>query len=322
MRTYVLRRLLQTVPLLLGISLLTFLLLQLAPGDFLSQMGENPGVSSETLAAMRRNFGLDRPWYVQYGFYLRNIVLRFDFGESFSRHQPVFTVLREGLMNTLLLAIASAAVTWGLAVPLGIWAAVRQHSWVDRLLSLVAFIWLSVPEILSGLLLLMLAARTGWFPVGGMRSLDYDDLSSLGQVLDIAHHLVLPAFVVGLIPLASRMRQMRSNLLDVLRLDYVTTARAKGLDERVVVYKHALRNALNPMITLFGYTLGALVSGSFVAEIIFSWPGLGRLTLDAILTQDQYLVMGSVLMASGVLIAGNLVADLLLAAVDPRITYD
>ena len=322
MRTYVLRRLLQTVPLLLGISLLTFLLLQLAPGDFLSQMGENPGVSSETLAAMRRNFGLDRPWYVQYGFYLRNIVLRFDFGESFSRHQPVFTVLREGLMNTLLLAIASAAVTWGLAVPLGIWAAVRQHSWVDRLLSLVAFIWLSVPEILSGLLLLMLAARTGWFPVGGMRSLDYDDLSSLGQVPDIAHHLVLPAFVVGLIPLASRMRQMRSNLLDVLRLDYVTTARAKGLDERVVVYKHALRNALNPMITLFGYTLGALVSGSLVAEIIFSWPGLGRLTLDAILTQDQYLVMGSVLMASGVLIAGNLVADLLLAAVDPRITYD
>ncbi len=322
MRTYVLRRLLQTVPLLLGISLLTFLLLQLAPGDFLSQMGENPGVSTETLNAMRRNFGLDRPWYVQYGFYLRNIVLRFDFGESFSRHQPVFTVLREGLMNTLLLAIASAAVTWGLAVPLGIWAAVRQHSWLDRLLSLVAFIWLSVPEILSGLLLLMLAARTGWFPVGGMRSLDYDDLSGIGQVLDIAHHLVLPAFVVGLIPLASRMRQMRSNLLDVLRLDYVTTARAKGLDERVVVYKHALRNALNPMITLFGYTLGALVSGSFVAEIIFSWPGLGRLTLDAILTQDQYLVMGSVLMASGVLIAGNLVADLLLAAVDPRITYD
>jgi len=322
MRTYVLRRLLQTVPLLAGISLLTFLLLQLAPGDFLSQMGENPGVSAETLSAMRRNFGLDRPWYVQYGLYLRNIVLRFDFGESFSRHQPVFEVLREGLLNTLLLAVASALVTWGLAIPLGIWAAVRQHSWADRLLSLVAFIWLSVPEILSGLLMLMLAARTGWFPVGGMRSLDYDDLSAIGRFLDVAHHLVLPAFVVGLIPLASRMRQMRSNLLDVLRLDYVTTARAKGLDERVVVFKHALRNALNPMITLFGYTLGALVSGSFVAEIIFSWPGLGRLTLDAILTQDQYLVMGSVLMASGVLIAGNLVADLLLAAVDPRITYD
>ena len=174
----------------------------------------------------------------------------------------------------------------------------------------------------QGETVLMFAARTGWFPVGGMRSIDYDDLSAMGQFLDVAHHLVLPALVVGLIPLAGRMRQMRGNLLDVLRLDYVTTARSKGLDERVVIMKHAMRNALNPMITLFGYTLGALVSGSFIAEIIFSWPGLGRLTLDAILTQDQYLVMGSVLMASLVLIAGNLVADLLLALADPRISYD
>jgi peptide/nickel transport system permease protein len=322
MRTYVLRRVLQTIPLLFGISLITFLLLYLAPGDFLNQMAENPAISAETIEAMRIRFGLDKPWYVQYGLYLRNVVLHFDFGQSFSRHQPVFDVLSEGFTNTLILAIAAAAVTWGLAVPLGILAAVKQHSWIDRLFSLVAFIWLSVPEILSGLLFLMLAARTGWFPVGGMRSLDYDELDTISQFFDIAHHLVLPALVVGLIPLASRMRQMRGSLLDVLRLDYVTTARAKGLSERTVIAKHALRNALNPMITLFGYTLGALVSGSFIAEIIFSWPGLGRLTLDAILTQDQYLVMGAVLMASLVLILGNLVADLLLALADPRITYD
>lgn len=322
MKTYILRRFLQMIPLLFGISALTFLLLQMAPGDFLNQMGENPAISPATIEAMRRNFGLDQPWYVQYGLYLKNILLHFDFGESFSRHQPVFTVIREGLGNTLILASAAAIVTWGLALPLGIWAAVRQYSWVDKLLSLIAFIWLSIPEILSGLLLLMLAARTGWFPVGGMRSIDYDDLSAMGKAADLAWHLALPALVVGLVPLASRMRQMRGNLLDVLRLDYVTTARSKGLDERVVVYKHALRNALNPMITLFGYTLGALVSGSFVAEIIFSWPGLGRLTLDAILTQDQYLVMGSVLMASVVLILGNLIADLLLALADPRISYD
>lgn len=322
MKIYVLRRFLQMIPLLFGISALTFMLLQLAPGDFLNQMGENPAISPATIEAMRRNFGLDRPWYVQYALYLRNILLHFDFGESFSRHQPVFTVIRDGLGNTLVLAGAAAIVTWGLAIPLGIWAAVRQYSWVDKTLSLIAFIWLSIPEILSGLLLLMLAARTGWFPVGGMRSIDYDQFTALGKLQDLAWHLALPAFVVGLVPLASRMRQMRGNLLDVLRLDYVTTARSKGLDERVVVYKHALRNALNPMITLFGYTLGALVSGSFVAEIIFSWPGLGRLTLDAILTQDQYLVMGSVLMASVVLILGNLVADLLLALADPRISYD
>jgi peptide/nickel transport system permease protein len=322
MRTYVLRRFLQMIPLLFGISLLSFLLLQLAPGDFLNQMAENPAISPATIEAMRRNFGLDRPWYVQYGLYLENILLHFDFGESFSRHQPVFTVIREGLGNTLLLAGAAAVVTWGLALPLGIWAAVRQYSWIDKTLSLIAFVWLSVPEILSGLLLLMLAARTGWFPVGGMRSIDYDDLTTLGRARDLLWHLALPSLVVGLVPLASRMRQMRGNLLDVLRLDYVTTARSKGLDEGVVIYKHALRNALNPMITLFGYTLGALVSGSFVAEIIFSWPGLGRLTLDAILTQDQYLVMGSVLMASVVLILGNLIADLLLAIADPRISYD
>src|SRR5258706_174180 len=187
---------------------------------------------------------------------------------------------------------------------------------------LMAFVWLSVTEILSGLLLLMLVARTGWLPIGGMHSLDYDDFDLPGKLLDVGRHLVLPALVVGLIPLASRMRQMRGNLLDVLRLDYVTTARSKGLGEGVVVFKHALRNALNPMITLFGYTLGALVSGSFIAAITFSWPGLGRLTLDSILTQDQYLVMGSVLMASTVLIAGNLIADLLLAVADPRISYD
>ncbi len=322
MWTYIARRFLQIIPLLLGISALTFLLLQLAPGDFLNQMAQNPAISAETIEAMRQRFGLDKPWYVQYGIYLQNVLLHFDFGQSFSRHQPVFTVLSEALVNTLILAVAAALVTWLLAVPLGVIAAVRQHSWVDKGLSLLAFVWLSVPEILSGLLLLMFAARTGWFPVGGMRSIDYDSMSFVGQALDLAWHLCLPALVVGLVPLASRMRQMRGSLLDVLRLDFVTTARAKGLDERLVVFKHALRNALNPMITLFGYTLGALVSGSFIVEIIFSWPGLGRITLDAILTQDQYLVMGSVLMASVVLILGNLIADILLAVADPRISYD
>jgi len=294
MRTYVLRRLLQLVPLLLALTALTFLLLKLAPGDYLTTLAENPQVSSETLDAMRHRFGLDRPWIVQFLLYLRNVVLRLDFGESFSRHQPVIAVLRGGLLNTLLLALAGALVTWGL----------------------------SMPEVLSGLLLLMLAARTGWFPVGGMRSLDWELLSPAGKALDLLHHLTLPALVVGLVPLASRMRQMRASLLDVLGLDYITTARAKGLDERTVIMKHALRNALNPLITLFGYTLGSLLSGALVAEIIFSWPGLGRLTYDAILSRDQYLVVGSVLMAAVLLVLGNLVADLMLAAADPRIRDD
>lgn len=322
MRTFVLRRLLQLVPLLLGISALTFAILQLAPGDFLSTMAENPAISAESLEAMRIRFGLDRPWYVQYVLYLKNLFLHLDFGQSFSRHQPVLAVLQGALLNTLLLAAAAALVTWGLAIPLGVLAAARQHTWVDRGLSAVAAVGLSVPEVVSGLLLLLLAARTGWFPVGGMHSLDWEEMSALGRTLDVLHHLLLPALVAGIVPLAGRMRQMRANLLDVLRLDYVTTARAKGLSEAAVVGKHALRNALNPMITLFGYTLGSLLSGSFVAEVIFGWPGLGRISLEALLGRDQYLVMGAVLMASATLVLGNLIADLLLAIADPRIAYD
>jgi peptide/nickel transport system permease protein len=322
MRTFLLRRLLQTIPLLLGISGLTFVLLQLAPGDFLATMADNPQVSAPALEAMKHRFGLDQPWWVQYLLYLKNIFLHLDFGESFSRHVPVFTVLKSGLANTLLLASAAALVTWGLAIPLGVLAAVRQYGWADRSLSFFAFLSLSVPEVLSGLLFLWFAARTGWFPIGGMRSLDFDVFTPLQKLGDLMRHLLLPALVVGLIPLAGRMRQMRANLLDQLQLDYVTTARAKGLPERAVVLRHALRNALNPLITLFGFTLGALVSGSFVAETIFSWPGLGSLTLEALQAQDQYLVMGSVLMASAVLIAGNLVADVLLVIADPRIRHD
>ena len=321
MRTYVLRRLLQAIPLLLGISVLSFMLLQLAPGDYLTTRAENPAISAETIAAMRMRFGLDQPWWVQYGLYLQRIIFHLDFGESFSRHQPVFTVLREGLFNTLLLALSAALVTWGLAVPLGVWAAVRQHRWADRTLSLLAFVWLSVPEVLSGLLLLFIAARTGLLPVGGMHSLDWELMSGPAKALDLLRHLILPALVTGMIPLAGRMRQMRGSMLDVLRLDYVTTARAKGLDEGAVVFKHALRNALNPLITLFGFTLGALLSGAFVSEIIFAWPGLGRITLEAIQNQDQYLVLGAVLMASVVLVLGNLIADVMLAIADPRIRH-
>ncbi len=319
MTTWVVRRVLQLVPLLLGVSALTFALLQLAPGDFTSMLAENPQVSAETIARMRHVFGLDRPAWVQYLLYLRNVVLHGDLGQSFTYHQPVTQVLLGRLGNTLVLALAAAVVTWGLAIPLGVAAAVRQHGWVDRALSLFAFGWLSVPEVISGLVLLYLAARTGWLPVGGMHSIDAASMPPAGRALDLLRHLALPALVVGGVPLAGRMRQMRGSLLDVLRLDYVTTARAKGLPERDVVLRHALRNALNPMITLFGLTLGSLVSGAFVAEVVFAWPGLGSLTIEAIQRQDPYLVLGAVLMAATVLVLGNLVADVLLALADPRI---
>ena len=307
------------IPVLLGISFLTFLLIHLAPGDFLSQVEINPQVSPETIASMRERFGLDKPWPVQYLLWIKNIFLKLDFGESFSRHQPVFQVLAPAAMNSLGLALAAALVTWVLALPLGILAAVKQHSWVDRVASLVAVLGISVPEVFLALLVLFMAAKTGWFPLGGMVSLDHDSLSWGGKVLDRLHHLILPALVLATVPLASRTRQMRASLLEVLRADYVTTARAKGLPESRVVVKHAVRNALNPLVTLFGYTLGGLLSGAFLVEVILSWPGLGRVTIDALLTRDLYLIMGSVLMASSVLVLGNLVADLLLLVVDPRL---
>jgi len=307
------------IPVLLGISLLTFAVIQLAPGDFLSTMELNPQISGDTIDSMRARFGLDQPWWMQYLLWLRNILFHLDFGESFSRHQPVFTVLAPAILNTLVLALAAAVLTWGLAIPLGVLAAVKQNTWIDRGSSLVAYLGLSVPEVFLALLMILLAAKTGWFPVSGMVSVDHDTLSPLGKALDLLHHLVLPAFVLATVPLAGRMRQMRANLLDVLRADYVTTARAKGLHERTVVVKHALRNALNPLITLFGYTLGTLLSGAFLVEVVMSWPGLGRITIEALVARDLYLMMGSVMMASTLLILGNLVADLLLAIADPRI---
>ena len=309
------------IPLLLGITFFSFLIISLAPGDFLTTMSMNPQVSKETIEQLRSQFGLDKPWYVQYFKWLWN-ALHLDFGYSFSSRISVFTLVRERLLNTFILALSAAVFAWGLAIPLGIISAVKQNTWVDRTSSLVSFLGLSIPEVFFALLMIMFAAKTGWFPVGGMKSIDYAYLSLFGQALNLLHHLILPTVVLGSISMAGRMRQMRANLLDVLLQDYVTTARAKGLSERVVILKHALRNAINPMITLFGFTLARLLSGAFLVEVVMSWPGLGRLTLDALFARDLYLVMGALLMASVLLIIGNLVADILLLFADPRISYD
>lgn len=322
MRAYVLRRVLNLIPLLLGVSFLSFLVMELAPGDYLNQILANDAIPPEIIEDMRIRFGLDQPWYQRYFLWLKNAVFHLDFGESFSFRQPVFDIIRPRLMNTLVLAFAASLITWLVAIPLGVLSAVKQYSWVDKLSSFIAFVGLSIPEVFFALLMMFFAAKTGWFPVGGMRDLDWEYYSTGGKILDILHHLTLPAIVLGTIPMAGRMRQMRANLLDVLRVDYVTTARAKGLNENVVIWKHAVRNAINPLITLFGFTLAYLLSGSFIIEIVMGWPGLGSLTLEALQKQDLYLVMGSVIIASTMLLIGNLIADIMLAIADPRIRYD
>ncbi len=321
MLRYVVQRFLHMIPLLIGISFISFSIIQLAPGDFLTQQALNPQVSAERIAQEQARFGLDQPIYLQYLIWLKNI-LHLDFGYSFAYRLPVFTLIKSRLYNTFILSLSAMIFTWVLSIPLGILSAVKQYSWLDKLISVFAFLGLAIPNFFFALLLLYMAMKTGWFPVGGMYSINYESLSLGGKIWDRIYYLILPTIVLGTAGMAGLVRQMRGNLLDYLKADFVITARAKGLSERVVILKHAVRNAVNPLITLFGFSLPGLLSGAALTEIVMSWPGLGRLMLEAVLKMDLYLVMGSLIMGAVLLILGNLVADLLLAWVDPRIRYD
>ena len=318
MISFLVKRLLHMIPILIGVSLLTFLLVSLIPGDFYSQLAQNPQISPEKRAELAAKAHLNKPWYVQYGYWLKGAV-HGDLGYSLSYKISVSELILGRLWNTFVLSFAALVLAWGVAVPLGIWAAVQKDGWADRLCSLIAFVGLSVPDLLLALLALMLAAATGWFPVGGVQSTLYELLSPGQQVIDRLHHLILPAIVLGASDLAGIMRQMRSNLLDTLRAEFLTAARAKGLPEGWVIYKHALRNAINPLLTIFGYSLAGLLSGAFIVENVMAWPGLGRLTMEALNARDIFVVVASMVMAAGLLVVGNFVSDLLLAWSDPRI---
>lgn len=318
MLTFVLKRLLHLIPLLLGVSLLTFLLMSLAPGDYFTTLQQNPQISPATIARLKAQFHLDRPWYVQYLYWIKS-VLQGDFGYSMAYKIPATSLIFARLWNTFLLSFAALVIAWVMAIPLGIWAAVKKDSWIDRGCSLIAFVGLSVPDVLLSLLALWFAAATRWFPVGGAQSPLYDLLTPMQQFWDRVHYLILPALVLAASSLAGIMRQMRSNLLDTLRAEYVIAARARGLGEGGVIWKHALRNAINPLLTIFGYSLANLLSGAFIVENIMAWPGLGRLTMEAFFAKDSYLVVDSVVMATALLVIGNFIADLLLAWSDPRI---
>jgi peptide/nickel transport system permease protein len=315
---FIFKRLLHMIPLLLGVSLLTFLLMSLAPGDYFTALSQNPQISPATIAKLKAQFHLDKPWYVQYFFWLKNI-LSGNFGYSMAYKIPATSLIFARLWNTFLLSFFALIIAWCIAIPLGIWAAVRKGSWVDHACSSVAFVGLSIPDVLLSLLALWFAAATGWFPVGGAQSPIHDLMTPAQQFFDRAHHLILPALVLAAADLAGIMRRMRSCLLDTLRAEYVTAARARGLGEGWVIYKHAVRNAINPLLTIFGYSLAALLSGAFIVENIMAWPGLGRLTMEAFFAKDSYLVVDCVVMATALLVIGNFIADILLAWSDPRI---
>lgn len=321
MLSYIVRRLLLSVLLLLAASLMAFLVLKAAPGDYFDQLKADPRIPQEYVEQQRKLYGLDKPMSVQYALWLKN-AMKGDFGYSFAYKQPVTHVIKTRLLNTLLLNLVALAITWTIAIPIGIYAARRQYSRGDKALSIVSFLGMSFPSFFAALILLYIfSSKLGWLPPGGLYSVNYARLSITGKALDMAAHLIIPVIVLALGAMASLQRVARGNMLEILNQQYVRTARAKGLSETRVVYKHALRNALNPLITLFGYELGALLSGAALLEIILDYPGLGSLMLSAVRSQDQFLVMGDFMMGAIMLLMGNLLAELLLAWVDPRVSY-
>lgn len=318
---YIFKRLLISIPLLIAMSFVTFLFIQLAPGDFVDNLKLNPQISQQTLDEYRAQFHLDKPVVVQYVYWLKNIV-KLDLGQSFSYQVPVKEVIASRAFNTIILSLVSILVSWIIAVPLGVIAAVKSNKLIDRILSFLAYVGISSPGFFVALLFLYLAAQLGGLPLGGMRSIDYADFSVWGKVLDILKHMIVPVAVLSLGTISVLQRVMRAHMLEILNKQYILAAHAKGLSRKRIFFVHALRNAMNPLITIFGFQFSALLSGAALVEIVCGWPGLGTVMLQAVRAQDLYLVMGSMLIGGAMLIAGNLIADILLALADPRIRYE
>lgn len=321
LRTYIIRRVIVIIPTLIFISMVIFSLIHLAPGDPLYAMVGRHPIHPDTLEMIRREFGLDQPVYVQYVIWLSKVV-RGDLGFSYVGNRPVTAMITEKIPATLELMLVAESIALVIAVTLGVIAAVKHHSLTDAVCSVGALIGYSAPNFWISLIAMMVFA--GWLkvlPIGGMGSHRTFN-TPLDALVDHLRHLVLPASILVIGWTAYLFRMVRSSMLDVLRQDYITTARAKGLKERVVIYKHALRNALLPVITYEGYSIGFLLSGAAVVETIFSWPGLGRFMVEIAGNRNYPVLMGLSMIIAVMVLTANLGADLAYAIVDPRIRYD
>ncbi len=323
MRTFLIRRLLALIPLLVVVTFITQSLLVLSPGDYLSTLSNSPQISDDLLEMLRKQYHLESDdVFVRYWYWLSQ-AFQGNFGYSFKYDIPVWSLIWERLLNTLILAVAALVISWGLAIPLGMLAAVKRNTWVDRVIGLVSFAGLSMPSVFFSLLMLLFAAKTGWFPIGGIHNQTYwEHFSPAQKITNILWHLTLPAFVLGTISMAQYMRQMRSEMIETLSADYIRTARAKGLSQTRVLFRHALGNAINPLVTLFGFSLAYLLAGAILTETVFSWPGMGRLTVEALISKDEPLVMAAVVLLTIMLALGSLIGDVLLAFIDPRIRLE
>ena len=314
---YITKRILQVIPLLIIVSIISFFIIRLSPVDPLAELRLNPSISQETLDKEVKRLNLDKPIYVQYISWAKSFI-KWDLGYT-STGEKFSVKLKERIPNTLLLTVVVIFMTWAAGIPLGILAAVKKETAFDRFLTVISSIGMAIPSFFFAILMLIFAVKTGWFPVGGLTSYNFNELGFWGKFTDIARHLILPSIVLFTISLSGLQRQMRANMLDVLDSDYVKFARAKGLSEWRVLFKHALRNAINPMITLLGFEFAGLLSGAALTEYVFQYPGLGRLILEAVMKSDINLVMASLMMGTIMLILGNLIADILLMITDPRL---
>ncbi|MCH7874788.1 MAG: ABC transporter permease [Gemmatimonadetes bacterium] len=316
---YVMGRLAQGVVVVFVVVTLTFILIHAAPGDPLTSLANEPNVRPEVVEQMRRNLGLDRPLHVQYVRYLGRM-LRGDLGVSLTQHRSVAAAIRDAIPNTILLALAALLIDFGIGVSAGAFQGAHPRSRRDRTLTAVTITLYSIPVFWLGMVLLFLfGEQLYWFPVAGVTDpVTYPFRSGLGKVADRLHHLVLPALTLGLAGAGYTARQQRAAMIEAIGQDFVRTARAKGLRERLVVGRHALRNALLPTIALAGLAFPALLSGTVLVETVFSWPGLGRLAADAIGRRDYPIVTGAALVAAVLVVLGNLAADVATRIADPR----
>ncbi len=322
MVTYGLRRLVLAVPLLFGITCISFVVIHLAPGDPTEVMTGDlrADASAHTRQILREAYGLDRPLHVQYWNWLSRLV-RLDFGRSFSPDgRPVLAKIVERLPVTLLLNIVEMSIIVAIAVPIGIMSATRQYSVFDKITTIFVFVGFATPDFWLALLLMILfGAQLGWLPISGLRSLNWEYLSFWKQQTDFLAHLLLPIVVATFGGLAGFSRYMRQSMLEVVRQDYIQTARSKGLAERVVIGKHALRNAMLPIVTILGLSLPGLIGGSVIVESVFAIPGMGQLMVQAVFERDYPVIMGNLVIVSALTLMANLLADLSYGIIDPRI---
>jgi peptide/nickel transport system permease protein len=317
--SFVLLRIAQVVPVVIAIAALNFLFLQLAPGDVVDIIvGTSGHDSPEAAQEMRRSFGLDKPLYVQFFIYIGRL-LRLDLGMSFIQNRPVIDLISERLGATLILMLTAITIAFVVGLLFGILAAIRHRSWTDTLFTVLGLLVYATPQFWLGLMLIVLfSILLGILPSGGMHTIGAE-FGCMESALDVARHLVLPATTLGLFYVAVYTRLMRASMLEVLTLDYITTARAKGLSELRIAFTHAARNALLSVVTLLGVQIGHLLGGSILIETVFGWPGLGRLVLDALLQRDFSLLLGILFVSSTVVVLTNLAIDVIYGFLDPRL---